>query len=64
VLHFLLFLQGVSFIHFYIHEKEWSKWVTVLATVLAFPFQSVTILFGIVDLGFNIRSFVKNKNKK
>jgi len=64
VLRFLLFLQGISFIHFYIHEQGWPKWVVVIATLLAFPLQSVTLLLGIVDLGFNIRSFVKNKNNK
>jgi len=64
VLRVLLVIQGISFIQFYIHEQGWPKWVSVLATVLAFPLQSVTLLLGIVDLGFNIRSFVKDKNKK
>ena len=60
----LLTLQGISFIHFYIHEKGWPKWVAIVATFLAFPLQSLTVLLGVFDLGFNIRSFVKDKNKK
>ncbi|EPD50904.1 hypothetical protein HMPREF1210_02412 [Paenisporosarcina sp. HGH0030] len=64
MLRVLLTLQGISFIHFYIHEKGWPKWVAIVATFLAFPLQSLTVLLGIFDLGFNIRSFVKDKNKK
>ncbi|WP_342542590.1 DUF2232 domain-containing protein [Paenisporosarcina sp. FSL H8-0542] len=64
MLRVMLTLQGISFIHFYIHEKGWPKWVAIVATFLAFPLQSLTVLLGIFDLGFNIRSFVKDKNKK
>lgn len=64
MLRVLLTLQGISFIHFYMHEKGWPKWIAIVATFLAFPLQSLTVLLGIFDLGFNIRSFVKDKNKK
>ena len=55
LLQFLLFLQGVSFYHFYIHQEGWPKWVTVL--------QSFTSIVGIVDLGFDIRGWVKRAHE-
>lgn len=64
VLRGLLFLQGISLLHFYIDDKKWPKWVTIVATILAFPLQSITILLGVFDLGFNIRSFIKDMNRK
>ncbi|WP_019415738.1 YybS family protein [Paenisporosarcina sp. TG20] len=64
VLQVLLFLQGVSFIHFYIHEKGGPKWTIIVATLLALPLQPFVLLLGIFDLGFNARSFIKNKNRK
>ncbi|MFX3674343.1 MAG: YybS family protein [Paenisporosarcina sp.] len=64
VLRGLLLLQGVSIIHYYIHVQGWPKWVMVVATVLAFPLQSFTILLGVFDLGFNIRSLIKDMNRK
>lgn len=63
LLQFLLFLQGVSFYHFYIHQEGWPKWVTVLVTVFAFPLQSFTSIVGIVDLGFDIRGWVKRAHE-
>lgn len=59
ILQMLLFLQGVSFYHFYIKQEGWPKWVTVIVTVFAFPLQQFTIIVGIVDLGFDIRGWVK-----
>lgn len=64
VLRGLLFLQGISLIHFYIHEQKWPKWVIIVATILAFPLQSFVLLLGVIDLGFNIRSFMKDMNRK
>lgn len=59
LLQMLLFLQGISFYHFYIEQEGWPKWVAVLVTVLALPLQAFTIIVGIVDLGFDIRGWVK-----
>lgn len=59
LLQMLLFLQGISFYHFYIKQEGWPKWVTVVVTVLALPLQAFTIIVGIVDLGFDIRGWVK-----
>lgn len=64
VLRGLLFLQGISLIHFYIHEQKWPKGVIIVATILAFPLQSFVLLLGVIDLGFNIRSFMKDMNRK
>ncbi|RAZ67104.1 YybS family protein [Planococcus maitriensis] len=63
LLQFLLFLQGVSFYHFYIHQEGWPRWVTVLVTVLAFPLQSFTSIIGILDLGFDIRGWIKRAHE-
>ncbi|WKA54807.1 YybS family protein [Planococcus shixiaomingii] len=63
LLQLLLFLQGVSFYHFYIKQEGWPKWVTVIATILALPLQSFTSIVGIVDLGFDIRGWVKRAHE-
>lgn len=63
MLQFLLFLQGISFYHFYIKQEGWPKWVTVLVTILALPLQSFTSIVGIVDLGFDIRGWVKRAHE-
>jgi uncharacterized protein YybS (DUF2232 family) len=63
LLQFLLFLQGVSFYHFYVQQEGWPKWVTVLVTVLALPLQSFTSIVGIIDLGFDIRGWVKRAHE-
>jgi uncharacterized protein YybS (DUF2232 family) len=64
VLRGLLFLQGISLIHFYFHEQKWPKSAAIMATVLAFPLNSMVVLLGVLDLGFNIRSFMKDMNRK
>ncbi len=63
VLQFLLFLQGVSFYHFYIQQEGWPKWVKVLVTILALPLLSFTSIVGLVDLGFDIRGWVKRAHE-
>ena len=64
ILRVLLILQGISFIQFYIHQQRWPKWLAFVATILAFPLQSITLISGIIDLGFNARLYVKEKNRK
>ena len=59
LLQMLLFLQGIAFYHFYIQQEGWPNWVKVIVTVFAFPLQAFTIIVGIVDLGFDIRGWVK-----
>ena len=64
ILRVLLFLQGISLIQYYIHEQKGPKWVVILVTIFAFPLQGITVLIGILDLGFNIRAYITDKNKK
>lgn len=63
LLQFLLFLQGVSFYHFYIHQEGWPRWVTVIVTIFAVPLQSFTSIIGILDLGFDIRGWIKRAHE-
>lgn len=63
LLQILLFLQGVSFYHFYIYQQRWPKWVAVLTTFLAFPLAGFTVIVGIIDLGFNVRGWIEQANK-
>ncbi|WP_341962914.1 YybS family protein [Planococcus maritimus] len=63
LLQFLLFLQGVSFYHFYIHQEGWPHWVTVIVTIFAVPLQSFTSIIGILDLGFDIRGWIKRAHE-
>ncbi|MGE7623383.1 YybS family protein [Viridibacillus sp. NPDC096237] len=60
----LLLLQGMSFIHYYVHEQEWPKWIAIISTILALPLYSFVTLLGIVDLGFNIRALVTGTPRK
>ncbi|RNF39922.1 YybS family protein [Planococcus salinus] len=63
LLQVLLFLQGVSFYHFYIKQEGWPVWVTVLVTILSVPLQSFTSIVGIIDLGFDIRGWIKRAHE-
>lgn len=64
VLWMLLVLQGVSLLFYYIHEKGLPNIVKVIVVFLAIPLYSFVALIGILDLGFNIRSYVTGKNQK
>jgi len=64
ILRILLVLQGISFILFFILEKGWPKWTFIIAIIMAIPLQSFILIIGIFDLGFNMRSYVKDKNRK
>ncbi|KGR91868.1 membrane protein [Ureibacillus massiliensis 4400831 = CIP 108448 = CCUG 49529] len=65
ILWVLLTIQGLSFIHYFLDKKfKLSNFVKVLVTIMAIPIYSFVILIGIFDLGFNIRSLVKDKIQK
>lgn len=64
ILRALLFLQGISLIHYYFYVKGLPKWSMILATFFAVPLYSFTIIVGVLDLGFNIRAFIKDRYKK
>ena len=64
ILRALLFLQGVSLIHYYFHVLGYPKWLAVIVTFLAVPLYTFTIIVGVFDLGFNLRSYLKGRYKK
>ena len=64
VLWVLLTLQGISFIHFVIDAFRYPAFLKVLATIFAVWMYSFVILLGIIDLGFNLREWVKAKSEK
>lgn len=64
VLWVLLTVQGISFIHFVIDAFRYPGFLKVLATILAIPMYSFVVLVGIIDLGFNLREWVKAKSEK
>ena len=64
VLWMLLVLQGLSLIYYILSAFGSPKFLKVLAAIMAFPLYSFFILLGIMDLGFDIRSFVKGKIQK
>lgn len=60
----LFFVQGVSFIHYFVHLKKLPTAIAWIGTVLAMPLSSFIILLGIVDLGFDLRMLLSGKTKK
>lgn len=64
ILRVLLFLQGISLIHYYFYVQGWPKWSAIFATILAIPLFTFTIILGVLDLGFNLRAFLKDRYKK
>lgn len=64
ILWVLLTLQGLSFIFYCLEKYELPKFLKGLTAVFAVPLNSFFILVGLVDLGFDVRSFVKGKIQK
>lgn len=64
ILWVLLTLQGISFIHYTIDAFNYPTFLKILATILAIPLYSFVVLIGIMDLGFNLRDWVKEKSEK
>lgn len=63
ILRFLFLIQGISFIHFYMHEMKLPKWLTVISTIIAFLLNQITVLLGVIDSGMNIRAWIgRNKS--
>lgn len=64
ILQILLLIQGLAFIFYYSHVKNWSKAIPIAATVmtLLLPlFFSLVRLLGIIDLGFDLRQRLAKK---
>lgn len=64
VLRALLFLQGISLVHFYFHNQGWPKWGAVATTVVLLPFYSIVVILGVIDLGFRLREMIAASPKK
>jgi len=62
ILRFLLLIQGLSLVHFYLNEKKSPKWLTVISTIFAVLLSQITILLGVLDSGMNIRGWI-TRNK-
>lgn len=58
ILRFLFLIQGISFIHFFMHEKKSAKWLMVIVTIIAFPLSQFTVILGVLDAGMNIRTWI------
>ncbi len=64
ILWVLFTLQGLSFIFYLIEEYGAPSFLKVLVVILTMPLYSFLILLGIIDLGFNLRAFIKGKKQK
>lgn len=64
ILWVLLTLQGLSFIFYCLESYRAPKFLKGLSVILAGPLYNIFVLLGILDLGFNIRGFVKGKIQK
>lgn len=60
----LLFLQGISVVYYFLNRFKGKLIYKILATILAIPFTHLVTLIGLIDLGFNIRTFSVNSKKK
>lgn len=62
ILQLLLLVQGLSFIFYYSHLKNQSKWlpsIAVVIAIIAYPVQEFIRILGIIDLGFDLRGRLK-----
>lgn len=64
VLWVLLTIQGIAFLHFVLEAYKSPRFLIVLTTIMAIPLSNYVILIGILDLGFDIRSYVTRKIQK
>jgi uncharacterized protein YybS (DUF2232 family) len=64
---FLLVLQGLAFIAYYVHEKQKSKGLLITAIILIvllpFIFMYPVRILGIIDIGFNLRDRMNASRK-
>jgi uncharacterized protein YybS (DUF2232 family) len=65
ILRFLFFIQGISFLHYYLNEVKLPKWLIVISTVVAILLSQLTVLLGVLDVGMNIRAWIgRNKTRR
>ncbi|MCM3744566.1 YybS family protein [Sporosarcina luteola] len=64
ILRFLLLVQGLALIHYFMYKMKLPTFVTVLSTIFALLFSPITTLLGILDIGVNIRAWIGKDNLK
>lgn len=64
ILRFLLLLQGVALVHYFMYKMKLPSVVTVFSTIFALLFSPITTLLGILDIGVNIRAWIGKDNLK
>lgn len=64
ILRFLLLLQGLALIHYFMYKMKLPTVVTVFSTIFALLFSPITTLLGILDIGVNIRAWIGKDNLK
>ncbi|MCM3638780.1 YybS family protein [Sporosarcina luteola] len=64
ILRFLLLVQGLALIHYFMYKMKMPTFVTVLSTIFALLFSPITTLLGILDIGVNIRAWIGKDNLK
>lgn len=63
ILQMFMLFQGLTFIYFYFHQRNASKSVPIIITVLMFLFPLLLYavgILGIIDLGFGLRKHSDN----
>ena len=67
VLSLLMYIQGLSVIHFFGKAKRIPNVVTILLMVVGTiitPTTHIIALLGVLDLGINLKRMIKNDFKK
>ncbi|MDW0116488.1 DUF2232 domain-containing protein [Sporosarcina thermotolerans] len=64
ILRVLLLLQGLSLVLYFMYRMKLPGIVTFFSIILALLFNPITILLGILDIGVNIRAWIKKDNSK
>lgn len=63
VLSLVMYIQGLSVIHFFGKAKRWPNAVTILLMVvgtLLTPMTHIVGLLGVIDLCINLKRIIKN----
>ncbi|WP_238100953.1 DUF2232 domain-containing protein [Staphylococcus massiliensis] len=59
MLQLVMFIQGLSLIHYFAHKKRFPTAVSVIFVILGVIFYPITRLIGMLDLGINLKGFIK-----
>ncbi|MDQ0215396.1 uncharacterized protein YybS (DUF2232 family) [Oikeobacillus pervagus] len=65
MLQLCFYIQGLAFIYFYGHYKNWTKAIPIIITIVSILFLPILYfirLLGIIDLGFHLRQRLQQKS--